>query len=207
MRSIRYVLLAGSLILTAVAGAVLLHYENEMGDARDSASHGSLVANTDAGPIEYAEAGSGFPPLSIHGAGGGFDQGLANAAELVGQGFRLIAPSRFGYLRTEVPEDSTPAARADAHAALLSKLTIPRSVVVGVSAGARSAVELAIRRASLGRARTGGSHDHSRFPRGGARHCDGLEMIPQQSSKPTLSRHYSYRSASIGSRRAALRAG
>jgi pimeloyl-ACP methyl ester carboxylesterase len=105
----------------------------------------AAASNTDAGQIEYAEAGSGFPLLSIHGAGGGFDQGLANAAELAGEGFRIVAPSRFGYLRTEVPEDSTPAAQADAHAALL--LTIPRSVVV-VSAGARSAVELAIRHLS-----------------------------------------------------------
>jgi pimeloyl-ACP methyl ester carboxylesterase len=112
---------------------------------RATARAAALVANTDAGQIEYAEAGSGFPLLSIHGAGGGFDQGLANAAELAGEGFRIVAPSRFGYLRTEVPEDSTPAAQADAHAALLSKLTIPRSVVVDVSAGARSAVELAIR--------------------------------------------------------------
>ena len=87
MRSIRYVLLAGSLSLTAMAAAVLLLYEDEISDARDSASRGSLVANTDAGQIEYAEAGSGFPLLSIHGAGGGFDQGLANAVELVGEGF------------------------------------------------------------------------------------------------------------------------
>jgi pimeloyl-ACP methyl ester carboxylesterase len=146
MRSIRYALLVGSLTLTAMAGAVLLLYESEISDARDSASRSSLVADTDAGQIEYAETGSGFPLLSIHGAGGGFDQGLANAAELVGQDFRIIAPSRFGYLRTPVPQDSSPPpAQADAHAALLSKLAIPKAVVVGVSAGARSAVELAIR--------------------------------------------------------------
>jgi hypothetical protein len=75
---------------------------------------------------------------------GGYDQGLANVADFVGDGFRVIAPSRFGYLGTPVPPDSSPAAQADAHAALLSELNISKPIVVGISA-ARSAIELAIR--------------------------------------------------------------
>ena len=63
----------------------------------------------------------------------------------MGEGFRVIAPSRFGYLRTPIPLDASPAAQADAHAALLSELNISKAIVVGVSAGERSAVELAIR--------------------------------------------------------------
>ena len=63
----------------------------------------------------------------------------------MGQGYRTIAPSRFGDPRTPVPQNASPAAQADAHAALLSKLNIPRAIVLGVSAGARSAVELALR--------------------------------------------------------------
>ncbi|WP_245464945.1 MULTISPECIES: alpha/beta hydrolase [unclassified Mesorhizobium] len=120
-------------------------YRNELGRLRDAVSQGSLVANLDIGPIEYADSGAGSPLLSIHGAGGGFDQGLALAADLAGGGFRVIAPSRFGYLRTPVPRDPSPAAQGDAHAALLSRLNVPKAVVVGVSAGARSAVELTLR--------------------------------------------------------------
>jgi len=56
-----------------------------------------------------------------------------------------VAPSRFGYLGTPVPQDVSPAAQADAHAALLAELEVPQAVVLGVSAGARSAVELALR--------------------------------------------------------------
>jgi pimeloyl-ACP methyl ester carboxylesterase len=130
---------------TVVVGMIFLLFKKELSRAHKAASRGSLVANTDAGSIEYAEKGSGIALLSIHGAGGGFDQGLANAAEFVGEGFRIIAPSRFGYLRTPVPRDASPAAQADAHAALLSELKISKAIVVGVSAGARSAVELAIR--------------------------------------------------------------
>lgn len=138
-------LLALFIAIAAAAGLAFLLYKNELGRMRDAVSRGSLVANLNIGPIEYADSGAGIPLLSIHGAGGGFDQGLALAADLVGEGFRIIAPSRFGYLRTPIPPDFSPAAQADAHAALLSKLNVPKAVVVGVSAGARSAVELTLR--------------------------------------------------------------
>jgi 2-hydroxy-6-oxonona-2,4-dienedioate hydrolase len=131
--------------VVGLLGVVWLLYKNELGSACDAARQGSLIANTVAGPIEYAEKGAGIPLLSIHGAGGGFDQGLANAAEFVGEGFRIIAPSRFGYLRTPVPQNTSPVAQADAHAVLLSKLNVHKAIVVGVSAGARSAIELALR--------------------------------------------------------------
>ncbi|MDG4880410.1 alpha/beta hydrolase [Mesorhizobium sp. WSM4884] len=138
-------LLVALIAMAAVAGVAFLLYGNELGRLRDAVGRGSLVATLDIGPIEYADSGAGIPLLSIHGAGGGFDQGTALAADLVGGGFRVIAPSRFGYLRTPVPRDPSPAAQGDAHAALLSKLNVPKVVVVGVSAGARSAVELALR--------------------------------------------------------------
>jgi len=138
-------LLALFIAIAAAAGLAFLLYKNELGRMRDAVSRGSLVANLNIGPIEYADSGAGIPLLSIHGAGGGFDQGLALTADLVGGGFRIIAPSRFGYLRTPIPPDFSPAAQADAHEALLSKLNVPKAVVVGVSAGARSAVELTLR--------------------------------------------------------------
>ena len=142
----RRALIGGVGLAVVAAGAVSWLYSRELGQARHAAGRGSLIASLDVGPIEYAERGAGVPLLSIHGAGGGFDQGLANAADLVGEGFRIVAPSRFGYLRTPVPQDVSPAAQADAHAALLAELDIPKAVILGVSAGARSAVELALRR-------------------------------------------------------------
>ena len=139
------VLLAVFLPVVVTAALILWRYKKALARARDAVKRGGLIASTVCGPIEYAATGTGIPVLSIHGAGGGYDQGLANAADLVGDGFRIIAPSRFGYLRTPIPPDSSPAAQADAHAALLSRLDIPKAIVVGVSAGARSAVQLAIR--------------------------------------------------------------
>jgi pimeloyl-ACP methyl ester carboxylesterase len=132
-------------LFVAIVIVVALIYRGDLKRARDAAAKGGLIANTANGPIEYAERGTGLPLLTIHGAGGGFDQGLANAASLPGKDFRVIAPSRFGYLRTPIPKDASPAAQADAHLALLSSLNIPKAVVMGISAGARSALELAVR--------------------------------------------------------------
>jgi pimeloyl-ACP methyl ester carboxylesterase len=101
------------------------------------------MAQTGAGPIEYAVEGFGPPALVIHGAGGGYDQGLLLGRSFFG--FQITAPSRFGYLGTPTPADISPAAQADAHAALLESLRVERPVVVGVSAGAPCAVEMALR--------------------------------------------------------------
>lgn len=132
-------------VLAAAAAFVAWRYHADLQRARGAALRGSQVIDTAAGPIEYAERGAGLPLISIHGAGGGFDQGLANVADFIGEGVRVIAPSRFGYLRTPLPADVSIAAQADAHAALLTKLGVAKAVVVGVSAGARSAVQFAIR--------------------------------------------------------------
>lgn len=135
-------------IISAAASAAsivaYLRYREDMKSIRARIDSGSTIAETRAGSIEYAEAGEGEPMLVIHGAGGGYDQGLLIGSDM-GEGYRIIAPSRFGYLKTPVPQDVSPAAQADAHAALLDFLDIPRAVVVGVSAGAPSAIELALK--------------------------------------------------------------
>ena len=139
-----HLLIATLIAASGMAGLAFLSYEGDLRRARDEAIRGSVIAMTAAGPIEYGRSGAGIPLLSIHGAGGGYDQGL-NATDFLGKGYAVIAPSRFGYLRTPIPQDTSPAAQADAHAALLSELNVSEAIVVGVSAGATSAVEFALR--------------------------------------------------------------
>jgi len=105
----------------------------------------SRLIETRRGPIEYAEAGSGPAVLVIHGAGGGCDQGMEFAEPIAKRGFRVVAMSRFGYLRTAMPVDASSAAQADAHLALMDALGIDRAVILGASAGAPSAMQFALR--------------------------------------------------------------
>jgi pimeloyl-ACP methyl ester carboxylesterase len=113
--------------------------------ARERISVGSTVVETPCGPIEYAAAGAGPPVLVVHGAGGGYDQGMDLTEPLAQSGFRVIAMSRFGYLRTPLPADASAAAQADAHACLLDALNIQRAEVAGASAGAPSSMQFALR--------------------------------------------------------------
>ena len=113
--------------------------------ARASAARGSLIAFTRCGLIEYQESGAGVPLLMIHGRGGGDDQGMAFAGGLARQGIRVVAMSRIGYLRTPMPRDSSPATQAEAHVCLLDALGISQAAVLGGSAGAPSAMQLANR--------------------------------------------------------------
>jgi pimeloyl-ACP methyl ester carboxylesterase len=140
------VLLASVVICFVVFGALVSsHYRRDISEARRRIEAGSSLITTRCGPIEYAEAGEGPPVLMVHGSGGGFDQGIAFGKDLAANGMRVIAMSRFGYLRTPLPADASSAAQAEAHACLLDALGIERAAVVGASAGAPSATELALR--------------------------------------------------------------
>ncbi|MGJ4945824.1 alpha/beta hydrolase [Bradyrhizobium sp. HKCCYLS1011] len=136
-----------AVLLALVVASVLVvgNYRRELGSARERVGRGGRIAQTSAGPIEYAEQGTGIPLLASHGAGGGYDQGLAVVGDLVDHGVRIIAPSRFGYLGTPAPAGASPETQADAHAALLAALQIDKAIVLGISAGAPSAIGLALR--------------------------------------------------------------
>lgn len=133
------------LLGAGLSTAAWLNYRRDLQRARERVSAGSRIVDTPCGPIEYGCAGDGPPVLVVHGAGGGFDQGLEIASPLAQSGFRAIAMSRFGYLRTPVPVDASPAAQADAYACLLDALDIRRVAVVGASAGAPSSMQFALR--------------------------------------------------------------
>jgi len=131
--------------LSALAALVNFNYQRDINHARGRILAGSQIADTPCGQIEYADTGIGRPVLLVHGAGSGYDQGLDTSRALVQSGFRVIAMSRFGYLRTPLPADASAAAQADAHACLLDALGIRRAAVVGASAGAPSSMQFALR--------------------------------------------------------------
>jgi 2-hydroxy-6-oxonona-2,4-dienedioate hydrolase len=137
-----------ALLTSALVSAALLigwRFDSDMQRARTHAAQGSVLLQTRCGPIEYQEAGTGVPLLAVHGSGGGHDQGMAFSSALAKHGIRVIAMSRFGYLRTPMPADASAAAQADAHVCLIDELGIRQAAVMGGSAGALSALQMAIR--------------------------------------------------------------
>jgi len=140
-RSVALAALAAAALLVAAVAAL---YQRDIRAARARIAEGGRVAHTPCGAIQYAERGQGVPMLVIHGAGGGFDQGLEFMGALAGRGVRIISVSRFGYLGTPLPADASAAAQARAHACLLDALGLPAAAIFGGSAGAPSAMRFAI---------------------------------------------------------------
>lgn len=133
---------AGALV-GLVAVAIGGSYAWDMRQAYARIRGTSRVVSTMYGDIEYATGGAGVPVLVVHGGGGGFDQGQLLVDALLGNDVRWIAPSRFGYLGSSMPDGATWDDQAAAFVALLDHLQIERVAVVALSQGGPSALLLA----------------------------------------------------------------
>ncbi len=125
--------------------AIWLAFRSDVQAAEQRVTGKSQIFQTRYGNMEYAEQGRGPPLLMIHGTAGGFDQGLSFSQSVIGKGIRVIAPSRFGYLRSSWPADPSSERQADAFVDLLDRLRLKKVAVAGGSAGALSAVQFALR--------------------------------------------------------------
>jgi pimeloyl-ACP methyl ester carboxylesterase len=145
----RYAVLLAILLVVGLVVFLAVTYPRFRADVqlnRERLLSGSDIVSTEEfGDIEYALQGEGLPVLLVHGAGGGYDQGLLIGENYVGDGHRFIAPSRFGYVRSSIPENGSPAAQADAYAALLDTLGVERVGVVAFSDGGPSGLQFALR--------------------------------------------------------------
>ena len=101
--------------------------------------------DTRAGAVECAVDGAGPAVLALHGGAGGCDQGFLLAVSAVGEGVRVVAPSRPGYLGTPLAAGPSPAEQADICADILDNLGIDDAAVIAVSGGGPSALEFALR--------------------------------------------------------------
>jgi pimeloyl-ACP methyl ester carboxylesterase len=106
----------------------------------------STLAETSLGPVEYIDSGSGAPVLFVHGSPGGCDQGAVMGAFLESRGFRVIAVSRPGYLRTPLTDSNRgPDEQADLELALMDSLGLDRFAVMCWSGGGPSSYRLAVK--------------------------------------------------------------
>jgi len=95
------------------------------------------------GKISYIDEGEGEVILILHGLFGGYDQGYDSMKSLIGN-YRVIAPSRFGYIGSDCPEDASVTNQAHALKELLDQLGVEKVYVVGTSAGGLCALKFGI---------------------------------------------------------------
>ncbi len=128
-------------ILVIAAGLLVVaisRYSRDLSAAKAAMDHiGSQTFNSSFGDIEYLLEGEGPVVLVSHGVTGGIDQGKWITSTL-GGGCRYLYVSRFGYMRSAMPADPSPAKQAAAYVELLDHLKIDSVFVIGNSAGGTS---------------------------------------------------------------------
>ncbi len=102
----------------------------------------SRVIQTAVGPVEYVDVGQGPVIVHVHGMLGGCDH-WKWCQFLVKAGFRVIVPSRPGYLRTPLSSGRTPADQAALIAALLDTLDIDQVALYAYSQGGAASLQFA----------------------------------------------------------------
>lgn len=111
---------------------------------------GKLI-HTALGDIQVVTHGHGPVVIALHGGFGGWDQGELVASNIAHHGFKVIIPSRPGYLSTPIftnpilLQETTAAQQAELIVAMLDSLKIPKAIVLGFSAGAPVAYEFGLR--------------------------------------------------------------
>lgn len=95
------------------------------------------------GNMSYVDKGQGEVILSVHGIFGGYDQAYDTCKDFVSD-YRIIAPSRFGYLGSDIKDKGTPSDQAKAYVELLDKLGIDKVYVLSTSAGGSVAIRFAL---------------------------------------------------------------
>lgn len=95
------------------------------------------------GDMSYIDKGEGESILSVHGIFGGYDQAYDTCKDF-SYDFRIIAPSRFGYLGSDVYGDGTPSEQVEAYVELLDRLGIDKTYVLATSAGGSVAIRFAL---------------------------------------------------------------
>jgi len=106
-------------------------------------SYNVKTAKLSYGEVSYVDEGEGETILSVHGIFGGYDQAFETVRNREGSN-RLLAPSRFGYLGSDVKGDGTPKEQAKAFAELLDYLEIEKVFVLATSAGGTPAIRFAL---------------------------------------------------------------
>ena len=95
------------------------------------------------GKMTYIDEGKGEVILSIHGIFGGFDQAY-ETCKVFQEKYRILAPSRFGYLYSDIKGKGTPKEQAEAYLELINRKGIDKVFLLATSAGGTVAFRFAL---------------------------------------------------------------
>jgi pimeloyl-ACP methyl ester carboxylesterase len=105
----------------------------------------SKIFASSLGDIEYLLKGEGTTILISHGVSGGVDQGIGLTNSFFNKKYQFLFLSRFGYLKSAIPDNPSAEMQADAFKELLEELNLEKVVLYANSAGSTSVIQFAIK--------------------------------------------------------------
>ncbi|NHZ71505.1 MAG: alpha/beta fold hydrolase [Aquificales bacterium] len=143
MKKRKIIILASLFIVFLKVWGLIRYTKWRKRTVEDLRMNGQMAA-TAVGLMEYAQAGEGATVLLCHDGPGGYDQGYM-ISPLTRVGFSTLTPSRPGYLGTPLSTGQTIEEQADGMVALMDRLGIEKTAVIGASAGGPIALQMALR--------------------------------------------------------------
>lgn len=141
---LKYIIIGGILIFGAYLIIQGIRYRLAVQEGKIRLDeYGAENIELSYGNMSYMDRGEGDVILSVHGIFGGYDQAYDTCADFASD-YRILAPSRFGYLGSDVLGNGTPAEQAEAYAELLDRLGIDQVYVLSTSAGGSAAIRFAL---------------------------------------------------------------
>src|SRR5258708_40377 len=101
------------------------------------------IARIEKGSIEYRVVGQGLTVLVLNGGHTNCNSPLGHEPFFLDQGYQLVIPSRPGYGKTPSSTGKSAEAFADALVSLLDYLHLEQVIVLGISGGGPTALQLA----------------------------------------------------------------
>lgn len=133
-------------ILFILATVVAIQYKIDINSAYKRLNNYDInTIYTDYGKMSYMDEGTGETIILSHGIFGGYDQAYVSLKSLVGDHYRKITPSRFGYPGSDLPSQPTPENQAKAFLNLLDQLGIQKTYIITTSAGGAAGIMFAIK--------------------------------------------------------------
>ena len=142
-KNLIYTLIGFATLILIILLIVFPSFQKQMNEAKERIKSESKLLETKFGEMEYAISCQGKPVLLIHGAGGGFDQGLWLGRICLEGDYQFIASSKFGYLSSQSPEKYSAKLQAEQYRILLDYLGIEKVSIISVSAGGPSSLQFA----------------------------------------------------------------
>jgi pimeloyl-ACP methyl ester carboxylesterase len=122
-----------------------MNFRNWFALMKQAAYKGARFVDTPRGSVHYTDIGEGPVVLHSHGSPAGADTGPLFFRDLTREGYRLLTPSRPGFLGTHLSLGRSVEAQADVFKSFLDALNVEKVVLHAWSGGGPPAIAFAIK--------------------------------------------------------------